>query len=911
MLKKILLGLLIAGCIAAGIYWFTYMKEIKAPVSSGLNAIPLDAALVLESKQTVNAWTKLATSNLWQEFTGSATGNKLNLQIHYIDSLLRHAPAVAQLLVNQSVFISAHNSGPNSFDFLFVYSLPNLSHKSTVTDFIKSVNDNKEPSSRMYDDAEIKTIHPKNKDSLSFSFVNGILMASANQSLVEDAIRQLKSGISLSQDKNFSKVISTAGKNVDGNLYLNYKKFPELLNKFVATPLQEDTKDLPGFADYSGWDITIKPNALLFSGFTQANDSSNNFLSLFNKQDPQEIELTRIIPSKTALLFFMGISDIKAFHRKYKNYLSFKSRSQAYEVFISDINKKYKLNIERSFLDWISNEMALVVTEPNSATLNESSYAVFHASNIKEATATLNALTDSICKKNGEEKDTAQVGDYIITHINLDNLLPQLFGWQFRNITKNYFTSVDDYIVVANSADALKKFILDFEHNKTLEKDKNYRSFLENVSTEATLFTYASVPRLLSSVKTILNDELAADVDGQQERLQKFDKIGFQFSTNKGLFYSSACISFNSQYGHELKPEWETKMDTSFSRAPYIVNNYRTNAKDVFIQDDLNKLILINNEGKISWTRQIWKPIAGQIFQPVTPQKPRMQLLFNTTTHLYKLDENGRDAKGFPIKFKLAASNAINMITYEKDGEPRIFVAYEDKTVHCLNIFGDEITGFKPIKTDNAVTLPVQYFQVNGKDYICVIDQEGKIYVTDRKGEVRLKLKERFPKSIDRLFVDAGVDNEHTYLITSDTTGKVTRIRLDDSKEQFRPKHLDTPVNMTYADVNKDGKPEYIFQSPKELDVYNFEKQEVFHYTFKDPVLAQPLVLTLPDGNFKIGAVSPSSNKIYLFNANGAATANFPVRGKTYFEIGNLNNDDALYLITGTSENTLLTYPLE
>ena len=909
MLKKILLGLIIVICLTGGFYWFTYMKEIKAPVSSGLNAIPLDAALIFESKQSANAWSKLATSNLWQEFIGSATGHKLNHQIHYIDSLFKQAPSVAQLLVNQSVFISAHSTN-SSFDFLFVYSLPNLSHQSTVTEFIKNVNNNKEPLSRLYDNTEIKTIYPKNKDSLSFTFLNGILIMSTSNILVEDAIRQLKSGTSFSKDKDFNKIISTAGKNVDGNIYINYKKFPGFLNNFISMPLQEDARDLNNFADYSGWDITIKPNALLFSGFTQANDSSNNFLNLFSKQNPQEIEVSKIIPSKTALLFFMGVSDVKAFHRKYKTYLSFKQRSQAYEQFTSEINKKYKVNIERSFLDWISNEMALVVTEPNTTDIKENSYALFHASSIKEATTTLNALADSICNRNSEKKDTAHFNDYIITHINLDNLLPELFGWQYRNISKNYFTTVDDYVVIANSITALQRFILDFEHNKTLEKDKNYRSFMENISADATIFTYVSVPRLIGSIGTILNSELATDAANQQERLKKFDKVGFQFSTNKGLFYSSACISFNPKFG-ELKPEWETKVDTSFSFRPYLVNNYRTNAKDIFLQDDLEKLVLINNEGKISWKKRIYDPILGSVFQPVASKNPKMQILFNTKNYLYKLDENGRDAKGFPIKLRIPATNPINMVTYEKNGEPRIFIALEDKTVRCFGVTGDEITGFKRFKTDNPVTLPVQYFKVNTKDYICVIDEEGKIYITDRQGEPRLKLKERFPNAIREVYVEAGIDNAHTYLTASDTTGKIVRICLDDTKEQFRIKRFDIPVNMTFADIDQDGKAEYIFQSPKELNVYNQEKQELFNYVFQDPVLPKSLVLTLPDKSVKIGAVSPSSNKIYLFNANGSSTANFPIRGKTFFEIGNLNNDDLLYLIAGTSENNLIAYPLE
>lgn len=905
MLKKILLGFIIAICIAAGVYWFTYMKEIKTPISSGLNAVPLDAAVIFESKQTIGSWGKLETSGIWQEFTVFSAGNKLNHQIKYIDSLIKQAPAITQLLTNQSVFISAHSSGTNSFDFLFVYSLPNLSHRSTVTDFIKKVNNNKEPLSRSYDDAEIKTIHPVNKDSLSFTCLNGILMMSTNQVLVEDAIRQLKSGTSFAKDRDFNKIISTAGKNVDGNIYINYKKFPGLLNHFITPTLQEDARDLTNFADYSGWDVTIKPTTILFNGFTQANDSTNSYLNIFSKQNPQEIELTRIIPAKTAFFFFIGLSDVKSFHRKYKNYLSFKHRSQDYEQYVSEFNKKYKVNIERSFLDWISNEMALVVTD------NNNHFAVFHASKIKEASMAMNALTDSICKKNSEKKDTTLIGDYIITKIAEDNLLPKIFGWQFKNINKNYFTFVDDYVVFGNSSSALSAFIKDFEFNKTLGKDKSYRSFMENISNDATLFTYASTPRLIGRANDILNEELATGASSQQEHLQKFNKIGFQFSADKGLFYSSACINYNPNYGHELQPEWETKIDTSFSFKPCLINNYRTKSKDIFLQDDRKKLVLINTEGKISWKKQIYDPILGSVFQPVDSKNPKMQILFNTKNYLYKLDENGRDAKDFPVKLKTPATNPINLVTYEKNTEPRIFVALEDKTVRCLSLMGEEVKGFKRLKTDNRVTLPVLYFRVNTKDYICVIDEEGKIYVTDRQGEPRLKLKERFPASLQQVHVEAGSDNAHTCLIACDTTGKVIRISLDDTKEQFRPKRFDNPVNMQVADIDQDGKPEYIMLSPKELSVYTSEKQELFQYEFKEPVLPTPLVFQLPDGSSKIGAVSPSFNKLFLFNSNGSSTANFPIKGKTFFEIGNLNNNELFYLITGSSENSVITYPFE
>lgn len=911
MWKKILSGIIVALCIAGGIYWFTYIKEIKTPVSSGINAIPMDAAVILESKQSVTGWNKLATSQMWDELMGTTTGKKLNAQARYIDSLLRSSPSIAQLLVNQSIFISAHSSGTNAFDFLFVYSLPNLSYQSPVNDFLKKVNNNKEPFIRTYDDTDIHIIHPPNRDSLSFTLLHGILMMSTNQTLVEDAIRQLKSGISFSTNPDFSKVISTAGKNVDGNFYVNYKKLPSLLHNFVSPTLHDATLGLSDFADYSGWDLTVKSNALLFSGFTQANDSSNSFLNLFAKQEPEEIELTRIIPSKTALLLFFGISDVKLFHRNYKTYLNYKQKSQQYEQYVNEINKKYRINVERGFLDWIKNEIALVITDPSSASVAENSYAVMQTTNIKDADKLLNAMVDSVCLKNGDRKDTIHDGEYTITRLNLPGVLAHLFGWQFDKIKANYFTSVDDYIVFANSSIALKNFIHDFEKNKTLEKDNNYRTFMENISGEANIYVYASLPRLLGVANGFLQQELATDATNQQDKLKKFDKFGLQFSTNKKLFYSSACIGFNAKYELELKPEWEFKLDTSFHMMPYLVNNYRTNTKDIFIQDDTNTAFLISSEGKLSWRKQLPEPIAGSVFQPVSAKNPKMQIVFNTTKALYKLDENGRDAKGFPVKFPTTATNSIHMVSYEKGTDYRIFVAFKDKTIRCFNTLGVEVSGFRHMKTDNQVTLPVQYFRVKTKDYICAIDVEGKIYVTDRQGELHVKLKERLPQSATYVAVETGPDIEHTYFVTADSTGKIVRVSLSDFKEQFRLQRFDTPVNMIYSDLNNDGKKEYIFQSASELSVYNSQREFVLNYKFKQHMLPNPLLIKFPDGSTKLGAASSSSGLVYLLNSNGATAVNFPIKGHTLFTAGDIANDGLFYLITGTTGNNVAAYPLE
>ena len=123
MWKKIIFGIVVSALIAAGIYWFTYTKELRAPVSEAINAIPGNAALIFESKQSKNTWKKLSRGNaMWTELLGAETFAKLDVRTRYLDSLIQSNPAVSQLPDNHSLFISAHVSGATTFDFLYVYS---------------------------------------------------------------------------------------------------------------------------------------------------------------------------------------------------------------------------------------------------------------------------------------------------------------------------------------------------------------------------------------------------------------------------------------------------------------------------------------------------------------------------------------------------------------------------------------------------------------------------------------------------------------------------------------------------------------------------------------------------------------------------------------------------------------------
>ncbi len=911
MFKKISFIVFLTACLAGGIWWLIYVKEIKTPVSQGINAIPVNASFIFESKQAKNVWKKLSQTNImWEELLGTETFSKINSTGRFLDSLLNLNPDVADLLNNHPVFISAHVSPDNSFDLLYVYSLPDITHQSTLDDFFKTINNKSLPAFTDYAGVNIGSILSKDKPELHFAFLNGTLIMSAKKSLVEDAIRQLKSGTSLAKDKYFSKIISTAGKNVDANIYINYKNFPKFLHRFTSKEATEQANSIVGFADCSGWDINLKPNALMLSGFTQANDSTNMFLNLFANQKPKEIDITKIIPSKTALLLWFGISDIKTFRRDYKKYLNKKHLSASYDEYVKNINSKYSVNIENTMLNRISSEIALVITELTSSDFTDNTYFVFHTSEVEKEKESLTELVKTISKQEKEKPDTTSFRNHKITFLNLPQVIPHLFGWQFSKIKTNYFTSINNYIIFANTPEALKKIINDFENNKTLVNNKNYSSFSENIANQSNLYLYSAIAHSSELYSSVLIDDLGKEIQKKLVLFKKFEGVAVQFTANNSAFYSNLYLKYNPQQKQESGTLWETALDTSISSKPFLVTNHNTNAKEVLAQDDNNKIYLISNTGKIIWTKQLPEKIISEVIQIDVLKNNKLQLLFNTPSAIYLFDRNGNDMKGFPVKLKSAATNAITLADYENNKDYRIFVATENKNILCFKADGEQVKAFKFDKTTNKVFLPIHYFKAGGKDNLCAVDSKGKIYLLDRQGETKVKMKEQFSASVSNFFIEPAKEYSKTYIVAADTLGNVTRISFTNKKELIKLQNFQTTPYFDYRDLNNNNTFQFIFLTRNQLSIFSADKSLLYKYDFHDTITQSPQFFVFPDFTTYIGITSEKNNKLYLFDDNGILMDNFPKTGKTPFSLGDLNNQGNLNLVTGSADNSIYVYQL-
>lgn len=881
-----------AAFVAGGIYAYFYIRKVKTPVSEAVNAIPANACFIFESRQAQLMWKKLSeTSIMWEDLLGTRFFGKLNRSASFLDSALLTHPKIAGMLRDRSLFLSAHPAGEGQYDYLYLCSLPDVTWQEEVESFVKK-------------------LQPGGKETLSCAFSKGIFIASFNPKLVDESLRQLASGGGLMNDKGFTAVQRSAGDKAEASLYINYKSLPEMVAAgFLSPAVQKQFTQLSSFATWTELDITARNNSLMLNGFTACDDSLGAYLSLFAKQKPQEMEMVRILPANTSNFLFFGISNFMGFYRDYLSHLGQRQELANRQNRVAALEEEYHLQLDEQLLSWINNEMAFVITEPADGDLTNSSYAVFRSNNISDAKGKLTQLCDSINRINKLKPDTESYRGHMIELLDLPRVLPLLLGTAFEPMKYSYFTTIGDYVVFGNSMVSLKSFIGHFESGKTLRNSKDFVSFTSNLAGESNLFLYSNVSRSPAVYGTFLNESYLKDLEVYSEVFHKFGGIGIQFSTDEKLFYNNIYIKHDPIYKQESSSVWEAPLDDTVSTKPFLVVNHNTKAREVFVQDNSNKVYLISNTGKILWERRLPEKIMGDVHQVDILKNNKLQLMFNTRSAIYLIDRNGKDYGVFPLKLRSPATSPISVFDYEDNRDYRILLACEDKKIYNFKGSGEPISGWKFGSTKAAVTNPIKHCMVGDKDYIVFVDTEGRIYMTDRQGGARPGTSEKLSGLSGDFFLEAGKDPGKSWVVACDTLGNILKTGFTGGAQSIQLRKFGAPPVFLYVDINNDKTREYVLLGNNQLSAYNQDKSLLYNYEFKSEVAPNAIPFNFGNGKGRVGVVSPATRELLLINESGTLQEGFPLFGNTAFSIGALNNDGELYLITG-SDNNIYAYRL-
>jgi hypothetical protein len=210
--------------------------------------------------------------------------------------------------------------------------------------------------------------------------------------------------------------------------------------------------------------------------------------------------------------------------------------------------------------------------------------------------------------------------------------------------------------------------------------------------------------------------------------------------------------------------------------------------------------------------------------------------------------------------------------------------------------------------TEDLITSEIQFFRVSGKDYIIAADKRN-IYLLDRTGNIRLRLKEPVAKADNseiRISFTKGPE-----IILSSPGGIIQRISFDGSVNKTEIRRFSEKHSFDYFDIDGDGDGEYIFIDEGILYLYESDKTEVFTRDFGSTDLEGPWFFVFSSGERKIGVSDNNKKLVYLVDKNGTIEAGVPLKGVSGFSIGKMSEKGEFRLVVGGIDNFLYNYRLD
>ncbi len=904
------------------VYSLQYLKGRAAGKQNTMDAVPLDAVFVLNSASLNNVVkTFLDGNKVYGQLRKLPTLHQVDTFLLAIDSISNDDKRVNDFYRHCPISISAHAVGKDRINFVYYLNVEDKLSMNDVESLINEyIDDFSNLTERKYEGYGISDIlidDQENSIEWSLASVNNLMILSSSSILLENALRQMKQQKKIYDSEEFQDVAQTIGKNVNGNIFINYNKLPALLGSFFKTKNNPVIRAFENFAGWAGLDLHIKPEAFMLSGFTHMKDSLNTFLNIFADQTPQRIGLYDIFPASSNTFFVVGVNNFAEYLLKYNDHLNFLGKYSKRRAYIEKIQKELDFSFYEDFAKFIDNEFGFAVSE---FTTIESStdlpFVVVKAKSGDKIIQSLdkiisNAASNESRNRNTFEKKIRLDENTTITvyEIPVKNFSYQLLGHFFDFPDNKYATVIDNHLVLGESPQSLAKFVHLKILGKTLSSNPVFMNFSALMSDLTNIFFYSSIPKSIGTYNYFFNDEIISGIRESHDVFQKVQAFGIQFNVANNRMFTNAFMQYNRQFNQAAHTVWETLLDTALNFKPAFVTNHYTKENEIFVQDLYNNIYLINKVGRVLWKQSLDEQINSEIFQVDFYENGKLQILFSTPSQIHLIDRNGNYVERYPVPLRSKATAGMSLFDYDDTHDHRIFIPAENKQIYLYNLDGQIVQGWEFHGAEHIVKTAVKHFRVGTKDYI-VFSDGLRIYILNRRGNVRVPVNKLITKSDNNeIYLDAR--GTQPKMVTTNNEGEIIKIFFDGKIEKQLVGEYGANHYFIFEDINADGQKDFIFMDGKKLEVFDQNGKEILSRTFVSDITHSPAYYHFSYNDRKIGITSANENKIYLINNDGNLYQGFPLKGNTLFSIGRLTSTSRFNLIVGNYDNFLLNYSVQ
>lgn len=848
--------LLVVGCTSCN-------PESSVP-GEAVDAIPVRSALILKVNDLEELNTELQRSALYGEL------DTLSLFSDF-ERWIRQMPRPT---VQDPIWVSAHTSGADSYDLLFLRSAKG----ETV------LPENLTWTPRAYAATKIYSSSEGDKQWHAASY-RGIDMLSKSPRLIEESIRQLDAGFSLSSNEDFKKALGTTNRRDPVNVFLNYSELTGLLEtSFPNAPLNF----IDNMGTWAAYDLSMNVDNWMFTGVHFNPDSANSWLSCFGDNPSGKFDAQRLLPSSTAQAVMVSMGYVEKYRRNYSEYLRHDDRLRLFTPQIEGLG----FDLHEVLYSWGGSEFGLISLETSPDAVAQPRVAYISTDDPEEAIEKLQAQADPDFIENHR--------NYIIRKSSPKNLLLLGYGRIFKDMISPYYTVHGDYVLFGNNLLTLKGVINDLMDGRTLENQATFKDFIGEVPGSGHVRVLHKNPGALGLVRRLVDVSETDELDDHQESLSRIAWSVVQYKVEDDISYSQIYIRHQEEYIPEAKQLWAVPLSGEVVGQPQLVENHYSHKNEVVVQDENNIFYQIDNGGDVLFKRELDGPILGKVSQVDLFRNGKLQLAFNTSKFIYIIDRNGNDVAPFPVALPQEASAPMAVFDYDRARNYRFVIPCGTRVLN-YDKSGEPVSGWAMPQTGSPVLRQPQHFTVGTRDFIVVRETNGKVHFLSRRGESRIETEDLLPDTHNDLYLSVGKTQEETRIITLSEGGRLLSLFMNGRVDSTDIDLAGDPGDFAF----RDGK--YIITQNGRLIV----KDELHPFSVDlDADLSAPLYFKRNDVPI-FGVVIPELDQVWLYGQTGEPLPGLPLYGSSMFTVGEFGQRGILNLIIGTEDGNLLNYKLE
>ncbi len=876
-MRRILVALLLLALAAAATWTVWHWERDAKNGTDPWRAVPTHSAVVLVFPDVWDSWDRFThTSQLWGAFEKlpavGATGQLMARTLLRMDQ----DAALRATLEDTPALVALMRRSAGSVGSLFILA-PRL-QGSTIPSSLTDVLGVDPAGLAALLQGAVIVAHPDTAlPPISLCLREGLLLLTSDEGVMDEALLQLGSGTSISEDPVLAQAMATLGAGADAHVLVHTTRTARLLHTWWRPDAIEHIEPPAGWV---ALDLRARADAFLLSGLLVPAEE-HTMLTAMAAQGTGRPAPWRALPAAVTALDVQWITAPLRWTT---------DRSWPGET--------PDPAIVQALLGWVQGSMAIATAMSNESLTR---WYYFATDDPQRATEDLQGLcTDAPC-------DTVSYRGQRITRLPMGGMHERLLGPAYSDMERPWWTVLGDAVLFARESDPLQRAIDSWIDGGALAEDARSNAWTSRIGQEAGRNWWMDVARSRAMLRAGLKPEAAAAFDALDSLWLHLGGLSLQLSPGqRGFHHVFAGLGHAPLDVRETGILWSTAIGAPVERAPDILRNHVNNTREVLVQDTTHRIHLLGSNGKVLWTRQLDGKIMGAVHQVDRYRNNKLQMLFNTAGTLYLIDRNGKDVAGWPIPLRRPATAPLAVFDYDGERDYRVLVPTQDGSIVNIGMDGEAVKGWESPRMAAPVTKSLSHLRMRNRDHLLVVDAQGKVWVLDRRGAERAQAELRLEEGATVRAVLPGMDIQGARIVWSTTDGALWQGTVAGERSMLAPA---AEGSAWPVDFGGDGGRAVLHIHGDTLRVTQ-DGRDMLLRTFGTTLLHDALTIPLGRGATAIAVTFPDMGRVTLLDEVGREIEGFPLPGDVPMRIADLDVDGQPEAITITRDGTVTAHRL-